>query len=242
MSVGDESARGPRPAYPAVLSARLEEPLKRWLWIVKWFLLIPHYVVLLILWICVVVATIGAWFAILFTGRYPRGIFDFNLGVLRWTWRVSFYSYSALGTDRYPPFSRQREPDYPATLDVEYQQEHSRWGTFGRIVLAIPQLLIVGILEGGASGFTIGHGHAGEIATPWSGLIGLLALIIGFALLFTNHYLRDLFDFIIGLNRWVIRVAVYVLLMTDTYPPFRFDAGADEPAAGPQVTDASVGA
>src|SRR5919197_6565859 len=120
MSAGDESAAIRSPAYPGVLSARLEEPLSRWLWIVKWLLLIPHYVVLIVLWICVVVATIGAWFAILFTGRYPRGIFDFNLGVLRWSWRVSFYSYSALGTDRYPPFSRQEEPDYPATLDVEY--------------------------------------------------------------------------------------------------------------------------
>jgi Domain of unknown function (DUF4389) len=233
MSAGDETATVLRRDYPAALSARLEEPLNRWLWLVKWLLLIPHYIVLVVLWICAVVATIVAWFAILFTGRYPRGIFDFNLGVLRWTWRVEFYGYSALGTDRYPPFSRQREPDYPATLDVEYQEEHSRWTVFGRIVLAIPQLLIIGIVEGGAAGFTVGHGRWGQIATPWSGLIGLLALIVGFALLFTTRYLRDLFGFIVGLNRWVFRVAVYVLLMTDTYPPFRYDGGASEP--GPEA-------
>jgi hypothetical protein len=230
MSTVDETAAPEPPAgpFPAALSARLEEPLSRWVWIVKWLLLIPHYIVLIVLWICVVVATIVAWFAILFTGRYPRGIFDFNLGVLRWTWRVEFYGYGALGTDRYPPFSRQRESDYPATLDVEYQEEHSRWKTFGRIVLAIPQLLIVGILESGGAGFTVGRGHYMEVATPWSGLIGLLTLIIGFALLFTTRYLRELFDFMIGLNRWVLRVAVYALLMTDRYPPFRFDGGATE--------------
>jgi hypothetical protein len=233
MSIADETLAPPRSDYPVVLSARLEEPLKRWLWLVKWLLLIPHYIVLIVLWICVVVATIVAWFAILFTGRYPRGIFDFNLGVLRWTWRVEFYGYSALGTDRYPPFSRQAEPDYPATLDVQYQEEHARWPVFGRIVLAIPQLLIVGMLEGGGAGFTLGSGHwGGDIATPWSGLIGLLALIIGFALLFTNRYLRDVFSFAIGLNRWVFRVVVYVLLMTDRYPPFRYDGGGDEPHVG----------
>jgi hypothetical protein len=230
MSAGEvSSAAVNRAPYPAVLAGRLEEPVNRWLWVVKWLLLIPHFIVLLFLWIGVALATIGAWFVILFTGRYPRGIFDFNLGVLRWSWRVSFYGYNALATDRYPPFSLQYEADYPATLDVEYQEEHSRLRTFGRIVLAIPQLLIVGVLEGGGAGFTIGHGNYSEIATPWSGLIGLLVLIVGFALLFTTRYLRDLFGFIMGLNRWVFRVVVYVLLMTDTYPPFRYDGGADEP-------------
>src|SRR5579884_2831308 len=93
--------------YPARLEARLDEPLSRWLWLVKWLLALPHYVVL----------------AFLFTGRYPRGIFDFNVGVLRWTWRVAYYTYSALGTDRYPPFSLGEESDYPATLTVEYAEE-----------------------------------------------------------------------------------------------------------------------
>jgi Domain of unknown function (DUF4389) len=231
MSAGDESGAAiPAAAYPAILSARLEEPLNRWLWIVKWFLLIPHYIILVILWIGVVLATIGAWFAILFTGRYPRSIFDYNLGVLRWSWRVSYYGYSALGTDRYPPFSRQPEPDYPATLDVEYQEEHSRPKTFGRVVLAIPQLLIIGIFEGGGAGVAVGSGHDWEFSWP-SGLIGLLVVIVGFALLFTTRYLRDLYDLIIGLDRWVFRVAVYMLLMTDRYPPFRYDGGGDEPGA-----------
>jgi hypothetical protein len=229
MSATDEHAPGPGPVYPAVIAARLDEPLNRWLWLVKWLLLIPHFIILLILWICVAAVTIVAWFTILITGRYPRWIFDFNLGVFRWTWRVSYYGYSALATDRYPPFSRQREPDYPAVLDVEYTEEHSRLSTLGRLVLAVPHLLIVGIFEGGGTGAAIGRGEDWEFALPWSGLINTLALIVGFALLFTTRYPRGLYDFLLGLNRWVFRVLAYVTLMTDTYPPFRLDPGGDEP-------------
>ena len=85
-------------------------------------LLIPHLIVLAVLWIAFSVVTFIAFFAILFTERYPRSLFDFNVGVLRWTWRVTYYGYSALGTDRYPPFSLGPEPDYPATFYVEYPE------------------------------------------------------------------------------------------------------------------------
>jgi hypothetical protein len=78
--------------------------LNRWLPLVKWFLAIPHYIVLFFLWIAAIVVVIIAWFAILFTGRYPRGMFDFVQGVIRWGTRVVAYAF-VLVTDRYPPFS-----------------------------------------------------------------------------------------------------------------------------------------
>ena len=219
-----------RPTYPVRLEGRLDDGLSRWLWLVKWLLAIPHYVVLLFLWLAFVALTVVAFFAILFTARYPRGIFAFNLGVLRWTWRVAFYSYGALGTDRYPPFTLDDVPDYPARLDVAYPEQLSRGLVLVKWwLLAIPQYVIVGILLGGGS-------YAASHVSDWvwtvgfeTGLIGILVLFAGVALLFTTRYPPGIFSFVLGLDRWVARVGAYAALMTDAYPPFRLDQGGDDP-------------
>ena len=189
--------------YPVVVEGELDSSLSRWLWLVKWVLIIPHIIVLFFLWIAFVVVTVLAFFAILFTGRYPRGMFDFNVGVLRWTWRVGFYSYSALGTDRYPPFSLKSE-DYPANFEVEYPSQLSR----GRVLikswlLAFPHLLIASVLND---------------------LLDLLVIFAAIVLLFRGRYPRDLFDLLMGINRWTLRVIAYAALMRDEYPPFRLDS------------------
>ncbi len=203
-------------AYPVSLEARLDEPLSRWRWLVKWFLAIPHYVVLAFLWLALAATTVIAWFAILFTGRYPRAIFDFNVGVLRWTWRVAYYALAGIGTDRYPPFSLGADPDYPATLDVPYPEQLSRGLVLVKSwLLALPHLILVAIFTGSVTWSWTGN------EVQWPGLIGLLTLVAGVILLFRNRYPRDLHELIVGLNRWVYRVGAYVLLMRDEYPPFR---------------------
>lgn len=216
--------------YPARLDGHLSSSLSRWRWIVKFVLIIPHAIVLFFLWIAVTVLTIVAGFAILFTGRYPRGMFDFNLGVMRWTWRVWFYSFDAFATDRYPPFSLKRDPDYPADFEVDYPEHLSRGLVLVKWwLLAIPHWLIVAILTGGW-----GAGISGNWRIAGGGgLIGLLAIIAGFVLLFTGVYPPRLFDFIMGLNRWCYRVLAYVALMRDEYPPFRFDGGGTDPGSRP---------
>jgi hypothetical protein len=208
---------------PVRVEGRLDPQLSRWLWLVKWLLAIPHFIVLVFLLIAFLVLTVVAFFAILFTGRYPRSIFNFNLGVLRWAWRVGFYTYEALGTDRYPPFTLAPAPDYPASLDVQYPEQLSRGLVLVKWwLLAIPHYLVLGVLEAGGPG-----------------LIGLLVLFAGVALLFTSRYPRGIFDLVLGLNRWVFRVVAYAALMTDVYPPFRLDQGGEEPEPRPSAPDLS---
>ena len=227
--------------FPLRLSGELDPELGRWKWLFKWLLAIPHFVVLFFLWIGFFLSTVVAGFGILFTRRYPRSIFDFNVDVLRWSWRVGFYTYSALGTDRYPPFSLADDPEYPARLEVEYPGQLSRGLVLIKWwLLAIPHYLIIGIFTGGAWSAWSDDGD-GFLYAFGGGLIGLLVLFAGFALLFTDRYPRSLYDFVLGLNRWVFRVVAYAGLMTDAYPPFRLDNGSHEPRLGSAAAMPSAG-
>ncbi|MBD8606428.1 DUF4389 domain-containing protein [Aeromicrobium sp. CFBP 8757] len=215
--------------YPVRVTAQLDPDVSRWLWLVKWILAIPHYLVLVVLWLSFVVLSVVAFVGILFTGRYPRGIFDVNVGVLRWSWRVSYYAYGGLGTDRYPPFTLADVADYPAHLEVPYPEHLSQGLVLVKTwLLALPHYLVVAFFVGG--GAYLGS----QDPAPWifgSGLIGLLVLVAGVVLLVTGRYPQAVFDLVIGLQRWVLRVAAYAALMTDVYPPFRLDQGGDEPSA-----------
>ena len=215
------------PSYPVRVEGRLDPGLSRWLWLVKWLLAIPHYVVLVFLWAAFFVLSLVALVAIVLTGRYPRRVFDFNVGVLRWTWRVGFYSLSALATDRYPPFTLGPAADYPATLDVEYPERLSRGLALVKWwLLAIPHYLIVGGFVGGGAWFAWQTDDAGR--TAGVSLLGILVMVAAVGLLFTGRYPSGVFDLVLGLDRWALRVAAYAGLMTDRYPPFRLDMGGAE--------------
>jgi hypothetical protein len=197
------------------------ERLNRWLPLVKWFLVIPHYIILTVLSFAASVVYILAFFAILFTGRYPRGLFDFSLGVFRWAANVN--GYTRLLRDEYPPFSLQptdyavqlsldcdeyldehssfslRPTGYPIQLELEYPERLSRWKIFLKWLFAIPHLVVLYVLL-----------FAQSIAV----------LLAFFAILFTGRYPRGLFDFVVGVERWTWRVNAYLSLLTDAYPPF----------------------
>jgi hypothetical protein len=215
--------------YPVRVRGDLDPALSRWQWLFKWILAIPHYIVLFFLHIAVVVVFVIAFFAILITGKYPRALFDFSVGVARWRWRVAFYALTVVGTDKYPPFSLQPKPDYPADLTVDYPEHLSRGLVLIKWwLLAIPHyVMILAFFTAGEVRIQL---HPGEwISVPLLSVVSLLLTFAVVALLLTGRYPKGLYDLVLGLNRWAIRVGVYAALLRDEYPPFRLDLGPREP-------------
>ena len=173
--------------------------------------------------------SIVAFFAIPSPAATRAGSSNFNVGVLRWSWRVGFDPTARSGLTATRRSTLAEVPDYPARLEVDYPPELSRGLVLVKWwLLALPQYLVVAVFAGGA---WAGWGAANDDMT-WSsggGLIGLLVCIAAIVLLFTGRYPRQIFDFVLGMNRSVFRVAAYATLMTDTYPPFRLDMGEHEP-------------
>lgn len=192
-----EMAGGP---YPVQFDVEYPPSLSRLLIFVKWLLAIPHAIVLYFLQIASAVLLIVVFFAVLITGKYPEGLFKFNLGVMRWGANVNAYVW--LLRDEYPPFSLDAG-QHPVLLNVEYPTDLNRWMVLIKWLLVIPHLIIVAIL----------------MIVAWLGTV-----VAWFAILFTGSYPKGIFDFVVGVNRWNTRAGAYVGFMTDRYPPFSLDA------------------
>lgn len=190
---------------PVRIRSRFDAP-SRWLWLVKWCVLaVPHYPILIGLYLLFPLSTVVAGVAILVTGRYPRRIFDFNVGVLRWSWRVMNYRFPMNSTDKYPPFTLASRPDYPADLEIDYPERLKTGVVLVKPwLLGLPQVLLCWAME------------------P---LLQLLCVFAALALLITGTIPAGMRDLLLGIARWRYRVAAYVSLMRDEYPPFRLDQG-----------------
>ena len=144
------------------------------------------------------VMAIVSWFAIVFTGRQPKGLWDFTAYYLRW--RARAVAYTALLRDEYPPFG---EGEYPVHFTLgDFPETRNRWSVGLRIFYVIPHLIVLIF-----------------IAIAWA----ITAIIGWFAILFTGAYPEGLYRFGVGYLRWSLRVETYLLLMHDVYPPFSLD-------------------
>ena len=204
--IEDPSQSAPGPAttgdrvYPVSAAADLQESYVRFLPLVKWLLLIPHYFALFFLAIGAAVVAFISFFAVLFTGSYPRGMWDYMVGFYRWTLRVT--AYLLLMTDRYPPFSLATSEDDNVFLSAEYPPSVERWRPFVAWLLIIPYLIIASLLLAVAQ---------------------ICSILAFFTIIFTKRIPEGIFDIMrVGLN-WQMRANFYSYWLYTEYPPFSWD-------------------
>lgn len=189
---------GERSDFPTRVGVERPEKLNRFLPFIKWLLAVPHFFILYALGIVAYVIVFVAFFAILFTKKYPRGLFDFVVNYNRWALNVNAYAY-LLMRDEYPPFSWEPRV-YPVTLEVDYPEQLNRWLPLVKWLLVFPHVIVLAFLY-----------------IAWF----FVMLVMPFIILFTAKYPRGLFEFGLGLTRWTTRVNIYgFYLMRDEYPPF----------------------
>jgi hypothetical protein len=189
------------PAFPLQLELTSPNKIARWRPLVHWLLAIPHFIILYALNIAAEVVYLISWFAILFTGKMPPGLFGFLAMHQRYQWRVTSYIFFL--REEYPPFdfttTGQDPGGDPATLSIEPSATLSRGLIFVKWLLLIPQFIVLLFL----------------------GIALYVVLIIGFfAVLFTGKWPEGMRNFVIGMMRWSSRIYAYMYLMTDVYPPF----------------------
>jgi len=192
--------------FPLTYEIQHQEEYSRFLPLVKWLLVIPNVFVLFFVIIAAIFAWIGAFFAVLFTARYPEGIFNFLVGVGRWGARLG--AYVCLLTDKYPPFSIHPQPDDTVVYDVAYpEQGVDRWRPLVHWILIFPYHLIAAVL-----------GY----------VVGIIAFLSFFTILFTKKIPTGMFDIALNGIRWQARSNVYAAWMVTKYPPFEWDP--DQPS------------
>jgi hypothetical protein len=199
----ETAVAGAPDGYPLRFDVEYPERLSRLLNNIpylKMILVIPHLIALLVMSILAGVINFFAWWAILFTGKYPRGLFDFYVNVLRWGLNVNVYE--TMMRDEYPAFSGEDGRYRAVTYTVDYPERLSRLLNnipYLKVILLIPHFIVLIFL-----------------AIGWL----VVNFIAWWAILFTGTYPRGLFDYSVGVFRWSARVTAYAAMLTDDYPPF----------------------
>jgi hypothetical protein len=189
----------PNPDYPVRLEIDYVERPSRLSTFLRGLLVIPHLIVLTFVGIASLFAILAAWVAVLFTGRFPRGLFDFIVGVIRWGARVTAYMF--LMTDRYPPFALVDDPGYPVRLEIDYPEQIENWRPLVNWLLVIP----------------FGYAASGLLFAAY-----FVVMVAWFAIVFTGRYPEGMFDFVTIPLRWSARHTAYFYFMVERYPPFEW--------------------